>query len=109
MRRAASSLRKHPRIRGENLELVDVCEEFLETSPHTRGEPGCDGLTDVEGRNIPAYAGRTRHPAKGGGRRRKHPRIRGENSQNDRIENNGGETSPHTRGEPRQLEWKHPF
>ena len=51
-----------------------------ETSPHTRGElsPSVDLLET--GRNIPAYAGRTRRFLFAYMGCEKHPRIRGENS-----------------------------
>ena len=73
-------LRKHPRIRGENKILPVIFMVPRETSPHTRGEHGITMRAPNGCRNIPAYAGRTRLVVARDQRQRKHPRIRGENS-----------------------------
>ena len=52
---------------------------FIETSPHTRGEPILFAVVSVTTRNIPAYAGRTATAAFRLTLKEKHPRIRGEN------------------------------
>ena len=55
-----AQLEKHPRIRGENVEALFGSASILETSPHTRGEPGNVLIPLKIAGNIPAYAGRTR-------------------------------------------------
>ena len=90
---------KHPRIRGENHRDLRRGRFFLETSPHTRGEPSAAvSVLDRPG-NIPAYAGRTIYGEDVNLDAEKHPRIRGENSGAATRFGLYSETSPHTRGE----------
>ena len=90
---------KHPRIRGENHRDLRRGRFFLETSPHTRGEPSAAvSVLDRPG-NIPAYAGRTIYGEDVNLDAEKHPRIRGENHLARLQVRNHAETSPHTRGE----------
>ena len=96
---------KHPRIRGENHRDLRRGRFFLETSPHTRGEPSAAvSVLDRPG-NIPAYAGRTCFVRRSRRAFEKHPRIRGENLLLGDPEFGDLETSPHTRGE---LVWRIP-
>ena len=91
---------KHPRIRGENHRDLRRGRFFLETSPHTRGEPSAAvSVLDRPG-NIPAYAGRTIYGEDVNLDAEKHPRIRGENAAAAQRSRTALETSPHTRGEP---------
>ena len=75
----SSTVEKHPRIRGENLQCVFGPDRTSETSPHTRGELGVGLNLPTEAGNIPAYAGRTGEQKNPGDSTEKHPRIRGEN------------------------------
>ena len=76
--RQVGSYQKHPRIRGESVDLPFERVDDSETSPHTRGKRSYPLCRKVLSGNIPAYAG------KANGRRGlrfasgKHPRIRGE-------------------------------
>ena len=101
--RSAPTLRKHPRIRGENLGLRSVARKIRETSPHTRGELVSRKILVIRLRNIPAYAGRTENVTLPAPYSRKHPRIRGENTRRRFKRTLAIETSPHTRGEPKRL------
>ena len=95
-----AQLEKHPRIRGENVEALFGSASILETSPHTRGEPGNVLIPLKIAGNIPAYAGRTIGVKDSEVSYQKHPRIRGENAVAALTEYARAETSPHTRGEP---------
>ena len=90
--------KEHPRIRGENFLRLYRNPVPQGTSPHTRGKLGLPDFRPVEGRNIPAYAGKTDDIAPSTISRTEHPRIRGENKPTlpDELEKAG--TSPHTRG-----------
>ena len=92
-------VRKHPRIRGENVAILAAHKKAKETSPHTRGEQAILPLLASSLRNIPAYAGRTNRMWSRQGRFEKHPRIRGENLTSISCWSVQTETSPHTRGE----------
>ena len=94
-----AQLEKHPRIRGENVEALFGSASILETSPHTRGEPGNVLIPLKIAGNIPAYAGRTIGVKDSEVSYQKHPRIRGENALDPARCCVRLETSPHTRGE----------
>ena len=73
-----SSVRDHPRMRGEHVGLVTHVGEYKGSSPHARGtlvshhrENGADGI-------IPACAGNTPCSAVSRFGVRDHPRMRGE-------------------------------
>ena len=96
-------LRKHPRLRGEDSRLNRLDHPEAETPPLTRGRPDSSGReTETEG-NTPAYAGKTAVPRRCRTRRRKHPRLRGEDG--TRVESTTGypETPPLTRGRPQVM------
>ena len=73
---------KHPRIRGESVSQNLLLSTGMETSPHTRGKLIVALLLSVFGRNIPAYAGKASSALCQRFRLKKHPRIRGESSEN---------------------------
>ena len=54
-----SSTWEHPRIRGENSAASAAWAACFGTSPHTRGKPLGAVVLGFDGRNIPAYAGKT--------------------------------------------------
>ena len=88
----------HPRSRGENAHLLLLLRFRLGSSPLTRGkladrpDHACDaGL-------IPAHAGKTRPIWWNHGRRRAHPRSRGENNRNAIPVKELEGSSPLTRG-----------
>ena len=88
----------HPRIRGEHLLPDNTSIYHCGSSPHTRGAHRQDrGPWPFPG-IIPAYAGSTNAGARGAGRRRDHPRIRGEHRRISWTGFQGWGSSPHTRG-----------
>ena len=68
------------------------------SSPHTRGAPFRDGITYVEKRIIPAYAGSTESGPTEVLAARDHPRIRGEHPSTIGLTVGCMGSSPHTRG-----------
>ena len=89
---------EHPRVCGENLLQSCYSTKMLGTSPRMRGKHVCHNLPPPLGRNIPAYAGKTRTNQAGGVKRAEHPRVCGENRSmgGDNSLDNG--TSPRMRG-----------
>ena len=96
--RQVGSYQKHPRIRGESVDLPFERVDDSETSPHTRGKRACGYSTRCSDGNIPAYAGKAVVILKLQRTCKKHPRIRGESPGRARNESTIWETSPHTRG-----------
>ena len=72
------SLRKHPRLRGEDAEDHYQGRKPEETPPLTRGRHGLLELMSDPVRNTPAYAGKTPLKALSALFGQKHPRLRGE-------------------------------
>ena len=72
----------------------------LETPPLTRGRRSRTSRSRSSRRNTPAYAGKTRAPECRSRSRRKHPRLRGEDSTASRRTPSRAETPPLTRGRP---------
>ena len=73
---------EHPRVCGENIDIVDGQKARRGTSPRMRGKLGGDGGWHDFFRNIPAYAGKTEElsatvPAEAG----TSPRMRGKLTQ----------------------------
>ena len=75
----------------------------METPPLTRGRPLDNGITGDNAGNTPAYAGKTARQRNHGRQRRKHPRLRGEDSSSAPLVGNATETPPLTRGRPKQV------
>ena len=70
---------EHPRVCGEN-GFIGFNEVFdVGTSPRMRGKPKCPLLHRLLGRNIPAYAGKTKSNLKPNAGKKEHPRVCGEN------------------------------
>ena len=88
----------HPRIRGEHEHATGVISWFEGSSPHTRGARFSGGGSDGKQGIIPAYAGSTRSRFRCMGRRRDHPRIRGEHRHGPERARGHEGSSPHTRG-----------
>ena len=74
----SESVRKHPRLRGEDLRARRFDLSDLETPPLTRGRPSEIPYEDGAARNTPAYAGKTESVDFLLREARKHPRLRGE-------------------------------
>ena len=77
---ATPASQKHPRLRGEDT-LRGVHQSYgLETPPLARGRPPLEKGSSSGARNTPACAGKTYDREEKTVRRRKHPRLRGEDS-----------------------------
>ena len=89
---------KHPRLRGEDISS-DVWEEaYKETPPLTRGRQSPGAIHATRDGNTPAYAGKTGERCRSRLCKRKHPRLRGEDSGSFRRSSRARETPPLTRG-----------
>ena len=91
-------LKKHPRLRGEDVIKVDRALALVETPPLTRGRPQLLSPDAVERGNTPAYAGKTLRGFRSLSFSRKHPRLRGEDAPISRSPPMKAETPPLTRG-----------
>ena len=100
MRRARmrSSMRAHPRSRGENHPWPRSCKPAGGSSPLTRGKRILRLGSNHRRRLIPAHAGKTDTLALDGFGSRAHPRSRGENSKFQPAPAAGMGSSPLTRG-----------
>ena len=88
----------HPRSRRENSIRAHLTTVGRGSSPLTRGKRVGEPRGDLFGGLIPAHAGKTHSGSPAPGRRRAHPRSRGENHRlTAGIEDAGG-SSPLTRG-----------
>ena len=106
--------RKHPRLRGEDVDAGHGRDRFAETPPLTRGRPGTASLWCGTNRNTPAYAGKTLRSQTQRYRGGKHPRLRGEDSMSKVDKNLVTRNTPAYAGKTflflaeGLLEWKHP-
>ena len=73
-------LEEHPRVCGENYPRRAHRGGWFGTSPRMRGKPVSGRNFLCLSRNIPAYAGKTRHRPVGVHRSKEHPRVCGENN-----------------------------
>ena len=78
--RPGDVVRKHPRLRGEDANRVVSRCGRPETPPLTRGRQALKRKEKDPSGNTPAYAGKTDFLAEIGARLKKHPRLRGEDS-----------------------------
>ena len=90
--------RAHPRVCGENLRPLGPKETFHGSSPRVRGKPGMYTKNPVEGRLIPACAGKTRLRGTRPGCSPAHPRVCGENSSEREPKGSSRGSSPRVRG-----------
>ena len=95
-----TTVRDHPRIRGEHWRGSPATWRHSGSSPHTRGAPAFVTAYGRRERIIPAYAGSTCEGRLGWGVPWDHPRIRGEHPAIARILRSASGSSPHTRGAP---------
>ena len=96
----ASTMRAHPRSRGENLLGFEGVGLRPGSSPLTRGKHSRRRAQLLDGGLIPAHAGKTTVGAGPGGSRTAHPRSRGENTRRSTTKYSIGGSSPLTRGKP---------
>ena len=69
---------KHPHVRGEDLEYVDVNMRTGETPPRAWGRPEDPAVHAVRYGNTPTCVGKTPSCLPARGQRGKHPHVRGE-------------------------------
>ena len=93
---------KHPRLRGEDRSRYSPRVRVQETPPLTRGRQGRTKTRSGRCGNTPAYAGKTDRRDTDVDGRRKHPRLRGEDSAARRAVRWALETPPLTRGRLRK-------
>ena len=92
---------EHPRVCGENDWDIDLRGFREGTSPRMRGKPQQHpGPTAYTG-NIPAYAGKTRGIRWSAVSAPEHPRVCGENTQQNKFSSARMGTSPRMRGKPK--------
>ena len=94
----SSSVRAHPRSRGENRDCWETEQMDLGSSPLTRGKPGRARSPIGQSRLIPAHAGKTLSSLVRRLSRRAHPRSRGENATRPFSTAASRGSSPLTRG-----------
>ena len=94
----ASGTRAHPRAYGENGEHCAYPVEHPGSSPRVRGKLAEGGNEHVEGRLIPARAGKTRRVRGPAGGPWAHPRACGENQTFGRLAGSRTGSSPRVRG-----------
>ena len=92
----------HPRSRGENSIRAHLTTVGRGSSPLTRGKRVGEPRGDLFGGLIPAHAGKTHSGSPAPGRRRAHPRSRGENAAMSVSGILPYGSSPLTRGKPHE-------
>ena len=88
----------HPRLRGADADDDSEPKRGVGSSPLTRGGLVADFPAFVSDGLIPAYAGRTCHPANQHQSRAAHPRLRGADKSSPAAPEVVGGSSPLTRG-----------
>ena len=115
----SSSMKDHPRIRGEHATMAALIVAAVRiipayagstagastrrrprggSSPHTRGARVAQSIQAIQARIIPAYAGSTPDWRGSIHREKDHPRIRGEHRHKGEKAAFQTGSSPHTRG-----------
>ena len=89
---------EHPRVCGENCADLPVPYEHHGTSPRMRGKLLGVDSPPVTRRNIPAYAGKTKHDGSSRWVDAEHPRVCGENESPPPPPRAPEGTSPRMRG-----------
>ena len=100
----STSVRAHPRSRGENLIGVAADLSAQGASPLTRGKLSCAATRALGCGRIPAHAGKTSTRGWVSGRWWAHPRSRGENVRVGDGYGRSSGASPLTRGKPDRLQ-----
>ena len=88
----------HPRVRGEHSGGDLPTQSIMGSSPRARGALLAKPPSRMETGIIPACAGSTRSRRRRTGRRRDHPRVRGEHLENPVVIKNQTGSSPRARG-----------
>ena len=108
-RSSKDSSKKHPRLRGEDLQRIKRSFPGQETPPLTRGRLRGNAHLGHRFRNTPAYAGKTTRTMPEVRTARKHPRLRGEDFRSQRKDSHKSETPPLTRGRRNVASLKSPL
>ena len=90
----------HPRVCGENFDMVILDESSSGSSPRMRGKPGGVILQVLIIGLIPAYAGKTQRARERRAQSWAHPRVCGENWPKRSIKPRPFGSSPRMRGKP---------
>ena len=98
---ASSHASEHPRVCGENLTIVSTSPPMRGTSPRMRGKLFTTSMLTGAIRNIPAYAGKTKHTCHNAHVSAEHPRVCGENHRVKLAREVAEGTSPRMRGKRR--------
>ena len=109
--RSVTSMRAHPRSRGENSRTVPSRYRRRGSSPLTRGKPAGGAVVHARAGLIPAHAGKTPYSMRARTRVTAHPRSRGENPERTSRRRPSAGSSPLTRGKRpasliRRLRWR---
>ena len=91
----------HPRLRGENSFIVSVLIPVRGSPPPTRGKLDIKIVLTLNIGITPAYAGKTARIWGSRGKKRDHPRLRGENAVRLQPASRSGGSPPPTRGKRR--------
>ena len=94
--------RAHPRSRGENRLSIGAGDRRAGSSPLTRGKRALRSVKGLQGRLIPAHAGKTTLNGAFCYAPQAHPRSRGENGVSPPVRSSPIGSSPLTRGKPQQ-------
>ena len=94
----------HPRMRGEDRDWLVCCNGSFGSPPHARGRPKCRIFQRSQPRITPACAGKTRFAPSREVRWRDHPRMRGEDYNNNSASMQNAGSPPHARGRPSNLD-----
>ena len=89
---------EHPRVCGENPRTLPARVPRPGTSPRMRGKPEAFDYLGGDGRNIPAYAGKTPTVRHATPVVEEHPRVCGENGADSVFQGSSIGTSPRMRG-----------
>ena len=90
----------HPRVGGENCDVVSRYRISVGSSPRGRGKPPARSCTGVIPRLIPAWAGKTCDAPTPDARAGAHPRVGGENRASRAPPSPWWGSSPRGRGKP---------
>ena len=100
---ADDAVQKHPRLRGEDKDFRRYPALEAETPPLARGRRGVKAKDRRCPGNTPACAGKTNYRSAFRAARRKHPRLRGEDSKSAYSDASMRETPPLARGRLRSV------
>ena len=90
--------RKHPHLRGEDLQNTTKRLPMQETPPPARGRLKPNTDNSFFGRNTPTCAGKTERGWNAFAAYQKHPHLRGEDTMHSEYESKATETPPPARG-----------